>query len=109
MAYTPPYATQAELAQLAASLWGYVANESLNVTKLGELLMSTQADVDALTAQVEAQDAKVQDAVTNINAEIAALQAQQVDTSGLEAAVAALGGDVDTVDAIAPPPAPPAS
>lgn len=81
--------------------------------------MSTQADVDALTASVTnltdlvaADDAALNSAVAGIAAEIAALQQQNpaLDLSALTAqvtaaqsAVSALGSAVDSVSALVPP------
>lgn len=63
-------------------------------TILGEKIMATQADIDALTAQLNAD-------VEAINAEIAALQAANpaLDLSGLQAAV-----DAATATATSVPP-----
>lgn len=104
----PQYVTQGQFATLAASLWDTLAKATEQIEELGEKLLSNQDNVDAVTAEVAALDAKVEAAVTAIQAEIADLQSRQVDTSGLEAAVALLSGDVDAVAAIPPVPAPPA-
>lgn len=94
----PPsrYVTHVEFDRRLNDLWSYVLGQTGIVTQLGEKLMATQADIDALAAKVSAD-------VTAINAEIAALQAANpaLDLTGLQAAVASL-------DVTANPPAPPA-
>lgn len=72
--------------------------------------MSAQDDVDALTAAVTNLSSALATDVTNINGEIAALEAQiaggqPVNLANLQAAVANLAGTVDTATAIVPPPA----
>lgn len=73
-----------------------------------EILMATQADVDALTTAVTGfQSALAQD-VANINNEIQVLQQQiaaggTVDLTALQAAVAAMGNTVAAAGQIAPP------
>lgn len=70
---------------------------------------SNQATADADTAAILKAVADIGDAVTNIQAEIAALEANNpsIDLTGLNAAVAQLQPAVDAVTAIAPPPPPP--
>jgi hypothetical protein len=75
--------------------------------------MATQADVDALTAAVSGVSTDLAAAVTNIQAEIAALQTANpaLDLSALQTAVSGLVTVQGTVDALETPPpaAPPAS
>jgi hypothetical protein len=86
------------------------AQLAVRVTELKEIVLTTagntQADVDALTAQVTQLAAQLTTDVTNIDAEIAALKTANpgLDLSKLEAAMTGLSGTVSTVDAIAPPP-----
>ena len=82
--------------------------------------MATQADIDALTAQLTERDATLTTALTGIQgdvdtlkAEIAALQTGNpaLNVAGLQAAVASIAGHVDqatAIDAQTPPPAAPA-
>lgn len=105
-------ATEARLTQLI--------NRHYN--QLKELLMATQADIDALTTEItNAVNTITTDLqtlgsdVTNVQAEITALQQQNptVDVTALQAAanqldstVTSLGTSVDSVTALVPP-APP--
>lgn len=70
------------------------------------LIMSTQADVDALTAQVTTMQTNLAAGVAAIQAEISSLQTKGVDVTNLQAAVNQLSATVDSADAIAPAPAP---
>lgn len=72
------------------------------------LIMSTQADVDALTAQVTTMQTNLAAGVAAIQAEITTLQSNGVDVTNLQAAVNALSATVDSADAIPPAPTPPA-
>lgn len=72
---------------------------------LKERIMSTQADVDALTAQVTTMQTALAAGVAAIQAEISALPAA-VDVTALQAAVNALSTTVNEADAI-PPATPP--
>lgn len=129
------YVSQGEFVSAMENLWEYILQQTEAINKIGAEAMATQADVDALTGQVQtldnqvtaltsqlqSQDATVQSAITNINAEIAALQQANpnLDLSGLQSAVgqlatdsasataedAQLGTDVTSVGNIAPPPA----
>jgi outer membrane murein-binding lipoprotein Lpp len=128
------YVTQTEFVAAMEHMWDYVLQQTDAINKLGADQVATQADIDALTTQVQtldsqvttltgqlqAQDSQVQNAITNINAEIAALQQANpaLDVSGLQSAVAQLATDqategaadeqlatdVSTVDTIAPQP-----
>lgn len=71
----------------------------------GEQIVSTQADVDALTAALTADDSQLNAAVVAIQAEIAALQNANpaLDLSGLTSAVAATADAVTAVAALVPP------
>lgn len=76
--------------------------------------MATQADVDALTAQVSGLQTALAADVTNIETQIAKLQqqianGQPVDLTNLQGAVQALSGTVASAGTIAPPPAPPSN
>lgn len=86
------YVTQGQLTEALAHLERQILAVEKKNTTIGEALVATQADVDAITANV-------QTAVTNIQAEITALQQANpsLDLSGLQGAVA-------TLDAIAPTP-----
>ena len=68
-------------------------------------MSSTQAQVDALTAAVSAVNTDLGNAVTNIQAEIAALQQANpaLDLTGLTDAVSALQGVQASVDALETP------
>ncbi len=90
------------------------AEMATRVTELKELILTTagntQADVDALTTAVGQLSAQLTTDVTNIQAEIAALQAANpgLNLANLQAAVGTLTNTVGTVNSIAPtPPAPP--
>lgn len=69
---------------------------------LRRLILSTQADVDALTAQVNTLETNLTAGVAAIQAEIASLQSAGVDVTALQAAVTALATTVDAADAIPP-------
>ena len=64
--------------------------------RIGTQIMATQADIDALTAQVDKIDVEVKTAAATLSAEIAKLQAiidagqPVLDLSALQAAVTAL-------------------
>jgi predicted negative regulator of RcsB-dependent stress response len=64
--------------------------------------MTAQADVDAAVTAVQGVTADLGNAVTNIKAEIAALQAAgvTVDTTALDAAIAPLEAAQAAVDAL---------
>jgi hypothetical protein len=70
--------------------------------------MATQADVDALTARLQAVDTRNQAAVVAIQAEIVALQAAnpELDLTALTTAVAQMETDATTFEGLEPP-APP--
>jgi outer membrane murein-binding lipoprotein Lpp len=73
--------------------------------------MATQADVDALTTQVQQVAGDLANAQTKLQSEIDQLAANNpsVDLSGLQAAVAPLDSAVQSLGAITPtPPAAPA-
>ena len=84
-------------------------------------LMATQADIDALAAQLTERDATLSTSLTGIQgdldtlkAEIAALQTANpaLDVTALQAAVTSIAGHVDqatAIDAEKPPPAAPAA
>ena len=73
--------------------------------KVDHFMSSTQAQVDALTAAVSAVNTDLGNAVTNIQAEIAALQQANpaLDLTGLTDAVSALQGVQASVDALETP------
>jgi len=75
--------------------------------KVGQILVG-QADINTQVQLIAQAVTELGAAVTAIQAELAALQGQGVDTSGLDAAVAQLGTAVQSVQALAPamPPAP---
>lgn len=78
------------------------------LAEIKEMLVATQADVDALTGAVNTLVTTLAGDVTAINGEIAKLESQiagggSVDLSGLQAAVKALSSTVDTATAIVPP------
>lgn len=116
---------RAEFDAAIKSLWTYVRAQRVQIKKLeiGVQQMASQADVDALTAALNAEDAELgtavsglQGSVTAIAAEIAALQAAQpaLDLSALSAEVANSQAQADAVAAAVAsaaalvPPAPPA-
>lgn len=90
--------------------------------QLKEILMATQADIDAVTAQLADFQTQITGNVSALAADVTAIQAELanvpagVDISGLQAAAASLatnvgnlGTTVGTVSALVPaPPAPPA-
>jgi chromosome segregation ATPase len=61
-------------------------------THLGEMILSTQDDVDALTTALTAEDAELNAGVTSLQASVAAiatlLQAPSIDVSALQAEAA---------------------
>lgn len=77
--------SQAELQGALQGLWEYILGMEEVLTRMGEKMANTQADVDALTKSVS-------DDVAKIQAEIAALQSANpaLDLSGLQNAVASL-------------------
>lgn len=76
------------------------------IDELRKAQMSTQADVDALTAAVNQVSTDVATAQTTLQAEIDKLAAANpaLDLSGLTAAVGALDPAVQALDALAPTP-----
>jgi len=89
-------------------------------TALGQILASVQrieqivrqirmgqADIDTQVQRIAQAVTDLGAAVTAVQAEIASLQGQGVDTSGLDAAVAQLGTAVQSVQALAPATPPP--
>jgi hypothetical protein len=67
------------------------------VAHLKEIIMATQADVDALTTELAAATARIQSEIADLEAAVA--NGQPVDLGGLKAAV-------DALDAVVPAPAP---
>lgn len=92
-------------------LWRYVLQQTQLITSLGEKIMASQADVDAIAAALHQEDSDLNAAVSSISAKIADLQAQidagqpVVDLSGLQAEVDGLRGAVDSAAALVPAPA----
>lgn len=74
-----------------------------NTARIGEL-MAAQEDVDAAVAGIGGDVTRMRDAIVRIQAEIADLQSQGVDTSGLVAALASLDSATGDLDNIAPAP-----
>jgi hypothetical protein len=66
-------------------------------------IMAAQDDINAAITQLGLDQSALNDAAQRILAEIATLQGQGVDTSGLSAAVAALDSAVGPIVDIAPP------
>lgn len=83
---------QDRIAPVLADIERHIRAIEQTQTILGERIMATQADIDALTAQLTAD-------VDAINAEIAALQAANpaLDLSGLQAAVDAATATANSV------------
>lgn len=81
-----------------------------NLNRKADKIVSQQDDLNADVASIEAGVTALSDAATNIQAEIAALQAANpaLDLTGLNTAVADLGNAVSAVSALQTPPAPPA-
>ena len=112
--------SHAEFDTAIKALWVAVRAQKVTTTKLGAKILSTQADVDALTAALQAEDSELnaavgglQTSVTAIQAEIAALKAANpaLDLTALTAEVGnsksqadAVAAAVATVAAIVPPP-----
>lgn len=91
------------------NLFGYVRLENLiknEFREIKEILMASQADIDAVTQALTDLQSQLTNDVTNIQNEIASLQSQGIDVSGLQAEVANLTNTVNTVNTIAPAPAP---
>lgn len=70
---------------------------------LEELMAASQADIDALTSAVGNLSTELTADTSAIQTEIANLQAQGVDVSGLQSAVTDLSSKVDAVGALVPP------
>lgn len=84
--------------------------------KVDHFMAVTQADLDALTSAINGVGTALASDVTNITAEIAALQSANpnLDLTGLQGAVSSLQATQASVDAldtppVSPPDAPPAS
>jgi uncharacterized protein (DUF3084 family) len=94
------------------SFWGHqrVTRREFEeaITQIERNLMSTQADVDALTAQVTQVATDLQTAQTTLQTEIDNLAAANpaLDLSALQAAVAPLDASVQALGAITPTPPP---
>jgi DNA-directed RNA polymerase specialized sigma54-like protein len=94
------------------SFWGHqrVTRREFEeaITQIERKLMSTQADVDALTAQVTQVATDLQTAQTTLQTEIDNLAAANpaLDLSALQAAVAPLDASVQALGAITPTPPP---
>ena len=69
-------------------------------------IMSAQDDLNALATDINTRVTELGTAQTAIQAEIAKLETQGVDTSWIKAAVALLDPAVDGIAAIVPAPAP---
>ena len=72
------------------------------------MMAASQADVDALTNAISDLKNRLVADDSAIQSEIATLQAQGVDVSGLQAAVSDLSSAVDATDALVPAVTPPA-
>lgn len=81
----------------------YAIELAIHLQRL-EDTVATQADIDALTAAVTADDSALLGAVTGIAAEIAALQSANpdLDLSGLQGKVTDLSSAVTSVQALVP-------
>lgn len=99
------YVTHAELNRLLSNIDGQIMAIEETVTKIGERQVSTQADVDALTAALAQEDSDLNTAVAGIQAEIAALQSANpaLDLSALSAQVDATRAAVAAASALVPP------
>jgi hypothetical protein len=73
--------------------------------RLTKMADATQADIDALTAEVNQVATDLGDAQSKLQAEIDALAAQGVDVTALQAAVQPLDGAVQALGNIGPTPA----
>jgi septal ring factor EnvC (AmiA/AmiB activator) len=89
--------TRSELGRDLNHLWQHVLRQEETINQLGEKIVATQADLDALAQRVS-------DDVTAINAEITALQQAnpQLDLSGLQAAVSNLDSTAGSAAAPSP-------
>ncbi len=83
---------------------GIIETDLSTLTAKVNAMSATQTDIDTNTQTILADVAAINAAVTNIQAEIAALKAANpaVDTTGLDAAVAALGTATAGVQAVPP-------
>lgn len=88
--------------------YGPQLNRIENLLKHIGANMATQADIDALTAQVQAQTTKLQTIDTEVKALVAAQSAgQPLDLTALTAAINAEGTEVDTIQTDSATPASP--
>lgn len=106
---TWPWNSQNDVLQAVASLsWQVTALAKQLTAAVAELKkdinIMSQSVIDDITQKLNTLESNLEAAVTAIEAEIASLQGQGVDTSGLEAAAAKLSAEVDTVSGIAPAP-----
>ncbi|MCW2904211.1 MAG: hypothetical protein JWO67_6476 [Streptosporangiaceae bacterium] len=76
-----------------------------NITQIGESILSTQADVDAIAAELQQEDSDLNAAVAAIQAWINS-QPASVDVSGLVPLADALKASVANAAALVPAPAP---
>jgi len=99
------YVTHVEFDRRLNDLWSYVLGQTGIITQLGEKLMATQADIDALTAALAQEDSDLNTAVTGIQAEIVALQNANpaLDLTALSAQVDATAAAVAAAAALVPP------
>ena len=99
------YVTHVEFDRRLNDLWSYVLGQTGQLTQLGERLMASQADIDALTAALAQEDSDLNTAVTGIQAEIVALQNANpaLDLTALSAQVDATAAAVAAAAALVPP------
>lgn len=77
-------------------------NQNRHISSQLRRIMGEQENIDAAVAQLGVDVASLNDAAVRIQAEIAALEAQGVDTTGLRAAIGDLDTAVGNVGSIVP-------
>jgi hypothetical protein len=111
--HTDQYVTQAQLRTAIANLTSQYASQILllrvAVNKLEEQQMSTQADVEVLTAAIGTVSADLDAAKVKLQAELDALSTANpaLDLSGLQAAIAPLDAVAQGLGALVPAPVAP--
>lgn len=97
--------TDANVDELILHRLGHIARELHGLQRKVESMSVEQDAIDAAVTALGIDQQALADAAQRIEDEIAALQAQGVDVTGLQAAVAATDAAVGNVVSIVPPPA----
>lgn len=99
------YVTQGQLNETLAHIDARFAAIEKNITTIGAAQVATQADIDALTTALTAEDSSLQTSIANIQAWINS-QPAGPDITALQAIVTQVGTDVANAAALVPAPSP---